>query len=130
MTGSIGPVEFEASEEYIKTFTDLTISHKASYASHKILNRAEKIEFTGTGSSSMTLKIHLDSQFGVNPSDEIEALRDMTHTSSPVPFILGGNVIGRNLWVIESMNITADRIASDGYILSADVNLSLKEYIS
>lgn len=129
MTGSIGPVEFKASESYVKTFQDMTISHKANYAGHKIINGPEIIEFTGTDASSVTLKIHFDSELGVNPADEIEALRDMTHTSSPVPFVLNGNVIGRDLWVIESMNVTVGNVAYDGYILSADVSLTLKEFI-
>lgn len=129
MIGSLGPVEFYASSEYVKTFSDLAVSHKAAYAEHKILNRPAKLEFTGSDASTLTLKLHFDAQHGVNPSDEIEALRDMTHTSSPVPFVLDGNVIGRDLWVIESMNVNYDKIAYDGFILSADVTLSLKEYI-
>ena len=130
MIGSLGPVEFTASEDFIFTFSDMTITFKANYAGHKVINRPEKLEFTGTDASTMSLKIRLDSQFGINPSDNIEALRDMTHTFSPVPLILNGNVIGRDLWVIDNMNVIIDKVANDGYILSADVNLSLKEYIS
>ncbi len=36
-------------------------------------------------------------------------------------------MIGSGLWVIESMNVTMNIISAKGDVLSADVNLSLKE---
>ncbi len=127
MFASIGPFEFEASEELVKTFTDLSFSHKANFHEHKILSRKGVIEFTGHDAMTCSLKISLNTDRGNDPHNDIESLKELLESHEAVPFTVGGNVIGSGLWVIESMNVTMNIISSKGDVLSADVTLSLKE---
>ena len=127
MFASIGPVEFVASESLVKTFTDLSFSHKANFHEHKILSQKGVIEFSGLDAMSCSLKISLDTDRGNDPRNDIESLKELLESHEAAPFTIGGHVIGSGLWVIESMSITAGIISQKGDILSADVNLSLKE---
>ncbi len=129
MIGTLGCVIFEVSEDSIKTFQDLSFSRQANYTEHKIINSKGLLEFTGLNAVTCSLKIILDASLGLIPAEELKTLRDMLNNHEAVAFILGGEVQGQGLWVIESMNETLELITNNGEIFRASVNLSLKEYL-
>ncbi len=129
MVGTLGSIEFTVSEEQIRTFRDLSFTHSASYAEHKILGRKGLLEFTGINASTCSMKIFLDAGFGVNPADELRTLYEAMNKHEAVAFTLGGQVMGAGLWVIESLNETHSIIGAGGVLMRAEVSLSLKEYI-
>lgn len=129
MVGTLGSVEFTVSENKIRTFRDLSFTHSASYAEHKILGRKTLLEFTGINASSCSMKILLDAQFGVNPAEELQTLYEAMNKHEAIAFTLGGQVMGAGLWVIENLNETHSIIGAGGALMQAEVNLSLKEYI-
>lgn len=129
MIGTLGSVIFEVSEEFIKTFRDLSFSRQANYTEHAIINSKGLLEFTGLKANTCSLKIVLDASFGLNPAEELDILRKMLIEHEAVAFVIGGEVQGLGLWVIESMNETLDLIMNTGEIFRASVNLSLKEYL-
>lgn len=128
MLGSIGPVEFTVSESEVKTFSEMNFTHKASFASHKIIARNELIEFTGIDASSCSLRIVLSADRGNDVHNDIESLKELLTSHQAAPFTLGGNVMGSGLWVIETMNIGLQRVDAYGNILMADISLTLKEF--
>ena len=127
MLGSIGPVEFTVSESEVKTFSDMDFTHKASFASHKILSRNELIEFTGIDASTCSLRITLSTDRGNDVQNDIDSLKEILTSHYAAPFTLGGNVMGSGLWVIENMTIGLEKVDSWGNILTANITLSLKE---
>ena len=129
MIGSIGSVTFVASENYLRTFRDLSLSRKASYAEHKIIGRHSLLEFTGLDAATCSLKVTFDAQFGLNPYEELTQLRDIMTNHEAVPFVLAGEVIGLGLWVVDSININIEIVDGEGFILKASADISLKEYI-
>ena len=129
MIGTLGSVILEVSEEFIKTFRDLSFSRQANYTEHAIINSKGLLEFTGLKANTCSLKIVLDASFGLNPAEELDILRKMLIEHEAVAFVIGGEVQGMGLWVIESMNETLDLIMNTGEIFRASVNLSLKEYL-
>ena len=129
MIGNLGGVEFQVSEDSIYTFRDLAFSRQANFTEHKIINSKGLLEFTGLNASLCSLKIVLDASHGINPAQELKALRDMLDSHEAVAFILGGDVQGSGLWVIESMNENLELVTNLGEIFRASVTLSLKEYL-
>lgn len=129
MVGTLGEIEFTVSEEQIRTFRDLSFTHSATYAEHKIIGRKGLLEFTGLNASTCTMKIYLDAAFGVNPYKELRTLYEAMNKHEAIAFTLGGQVMGGGLWVIESLNETHSIIGSGGELIRAEVSISLKEYI-
>ena len=129
MIGTLGSVEFEVSEDNIKTFQDLNFSHQANFTEHKIINSKGLLEFTGLNASSCSLKIILDINRGIIPAKELDTLHDIFNNHEAVAFILGGKVQGLELWVITSLSENFAIIGPNGEIFRVEVNLSLKEYL-
>lgn len=127
MTGSLGTVIFVTSENYLRTFSGLKVSRKASYSGHKIIGRSELLEFTGIDAATCSFTVSFSAQFGLNPLKELTALRDMQTNHEAVPFVLAGEVIGRGLWFVESVDAEIETVDADGFVLSAKASLTLKE---
>ena len=128
MFATLGEYEFEVSSESIKTFSDLKLSDSASYTEHKIHGQAGLLEFTGLNAGSASLKMILDSALGLEPKDEAQKFIDSMNEHEALAFTLGGEVIGRGLWVIESIERSFDRIDNTGYVNRIELTLKLKEY--
>ncbi len=129
MIGQLGDYEFEVSTESVKTFADLKFSNSASYTEHKVLGRKGVLEFTGLNASSASLKISLNAYLGVDVLDEIATFYEYMNEGSALVFILGGAVMGSDMWVIESLDEDYTEIDNQGVIRQADITLKLREYI-
>ena len=129
MIGQLGDYEFEVSAESVKTFDGLKLSEGASWTEHKVLGRKGLLEFTGLNAGSLSLKISLNENLGVDPLTELEAFREYMTEGAAVIFMLGEEVIGSDYWVIESLDEEYSEIGSKGQVKRIDVNLKLKEYI-
>lgn len=129
MIGQLGDYEFEVSAQSIKTFDGLKMSEGASWTEHKVLGRKGLLEFTGLNAGSLSLKISLNENLGVEPLEEIAAFREYMEEGTAVIFMLGDEVIGSDYWVIESLDEEYSEIDSKGRVRRADLNLKLKEYV-
>ena len=129
MIGQLGDYEFEVSAQSVKTFDGLKLSESASWTEHKVLGRKGLLEFTGLNAGSLSLKISLNENLGVDPLTEIAALREYMKEGAAVIFMLGDEVIGSDYWVIESLDEEYSEIGSKGQVKRIEVNVKLKEYI-
>ena len=129
MIGQLGDYEFEVSAQSVKTFDGLKLSESASWTEHKVLGRKGLLEFTGLNAGSLSLKISLNENLGVDPLTEIAALREYMTEGAAVIFMLGDEVIGSDYWVIESLDEEYSEIGSKGQVKRIEVNVKLKEYI-
>lgn len=129
MIGQLGDYEFEVSTESVKTFSDLRFSNSASYTEHKVLGRKSVLEYTGLNASTASLKVSLNSYLGVDVMDEISAFYEYMNEGTALVFMLGGDVMGYDMWVIESFDEDYVEIDSHGVVRRADITLKLREYI-
>lgn len=129
MIGSLGDVVFDVSSEYVRTFCDMKIQRTAKYSEHAIHGGKALLEFTGYSPASLSFSIRLDASLGVNPKQELEALRDILTGHEAVPFILDGEPQGDGLWALESIDETYETIDNHGTLIAVGVSLKLKEYI-
>ena len=129
MIGSLGEVVFEVSSDLVRTFRDFQIQRSAKFSEHAIHGGKALLEFTGLAPASMSLSIRLDAGLGVNPKEELEALREILTNHEAVPFILDGEPQGDGLWVLEGLDENYEVIDNQGTFIALDVSLKLKEYI-
>ena len=129
MIGSFGDVVFEMSSERIRTFRDFQIQRSAKYSEHAIHGRKGLLEFSGLSASTASLNIRLDAGLGVNPKEELTALRDILNNHKALLFILDGEPQGDGLWVLESLSESYEIVDNKGAVIAVEVSLKLKEYI-
>ena len=87
------------------------------------------MEFTGINASSASLTIKLEAGLGITPEYELDKLHELLETHKAVPFILDGKIQGWSRWVIESLEESHKIIDNTGALISAEVNIKLKEYL-
>ncbi len=129
MIGSLGDVEFEVSYEKVRTFNDLQVQRSAKFAEHNIHGRKALLEFTGFSPASLSLKVKISAALGIEPLEELNALREILNKHEAIPFILDGEPQGDGLWVLEGLDENYEIINNQGKFIEAEVSLKLKEYI-
>lgn len=128
IVGYLGDTPFITSKNYLYTFRNFQREASGRYAKHDIINRKPVLEYLGPEAQTISLEIKLKSDFGLSPRVELDKLRKCCETGRVLSLILGGIVIGKTKWVIESVQEKANYWSSTGQILSADASLTLKEY--
>ena len=130
MIGQLGDYEFEVSTESVKTFDGLKFSNSAGYTEHKVLARKGLLEFTGLNASTASLKMTLNERLGVDVLEEIAAFYEYMNDGTALVFMLGDEVMGEDMWVIESLDEAYTEIGSKGRVIGAELTLKLKEYVN
>ena len=130
MIGQLGDYEFEVSTESVRTFDGLKFSNSAAYTEHKIIGGKGLVEFTGLNASTASLNITLNERLGVDVLEEISALYEYMNEGAALVFMLGSEVMGEDLWVIENLDEEYKEIDNTGHIVRADITLKLREYIN
>lgn len=129
MIGSLGDFIFEVSDEGVRTFQDLSFTHSAKYAEHAIHGQKGLLEFTGLNASTCTITIKLAAFLGTNPDAELELIKNMMDGPEAFTFMLDGQIIGENLWVIESITENREQVDNFGGTIINSITLRLKEYL-
>lgn len=128
LVGFLGGTPFLVSRKYIYTFDDYQRGTSARYASHEIIAKKPMLEFLGPDAESISFKIKLRSDQGLSPRIELDKLRKYRDTGKVLTLVLGGRVVGKTRWVIESIGETVNFWSKTGQMLSCDVSITLKEY--
>ena len=122
MIGTLGTkIVFEVSAEQVLTFESLSREVAGRWAAHEILGAKPKTEYLGPAAQTASLTIRLSAALGVKP-------RAMLESGDAEYLIIGGKMIGRNRFYIESASESWDRIYSRGELAAASVTLNLGEY--
>lgn len=128
--GALGDITFRVSAyNDIYTFEDLSIKAGCRTAQHDIIGEKALTEYLGPELQEISMRIKLCAQWGVNPTKEIEKLVDYCENGTVLSFSVGGSRIGRNKWLITSVDESVKHYDNAGNILTAEANLSMKEYI-
>ena len=127
--GSLGKVVFETSEKKIRTFFDLKRSASARIGTHDLIGKKPRLEFVGPGLEQISMNVRLDVSLGLNPVDELKVLREMRDKGEIVKFILNGEPVTENYWLIEQISEDHKQIDNKGRLLIADLSITMKEYV-
>ena len=130
-TKSIGclgsDIIFECSSELVRTFKDYKRETKARFATHALIMQMPALEFLGQDCGEISFKMIFTTSLGVNPVEETDKLRKICAAGEANVLVIGSEVIG-DMWVIESLNESAQAHDGSGRIILSEVNLTLKEY--
>lgn len=126
--GAFGNLVFEVSYNKILTFDKYQRTTKHRYQKHDIINYTPKLESLGRELEEISLEIYFNRALNVNPKEEIQKLRQMCNNAEVNYLIIGGEVIGGCLWVIEEVSENPEHFGGGGQILTSRVNVQFKEY--
>ncbi|WP_163150949.1 phage tail protein [Anoxybacillus sp. MB8] len=129
MIGAFGDVVFEVTDKKIQTFYDFKRAGEARWHDHDIIGGKPKSEFNGPGLDEITFVVLLKAEFGINPTKQLEKLRNMRDQGKAAPFILGGKPISKHYFSIQKMSEEYKIVDNRGNIIVAEVELELKEYV-
>lgn len=136
MIGLYGPVIFKTGgfpgipELPSWTFSQFGRERKIKYAVHDIIDGAPIMQHTGRDLETVNLTIQLSSDLliplGKNPRVELELLGYLAARGKAQLLVIG--IVPVGFFVIEDIRETWKRIANNGSLTAADVELGLKEY--
>lgn len=128
--GTLGDITFRVSAyNDIYTFDDFSLNASSRTAQHDIIGEKALTEYLGPGLQEVSMKIKLCAQWGVNPVNEAEKLIDYCESGTILTFTAGGRKVGKNKWLITSVGETVKYYDNAGNILSAELAISMKEYV-
>ena len=128
--GNLGKkITFEVSSEKVLTFNNLNRTVKGRWTQHNNVYRKPKPQFLGPDLDGVTFKISLSAMHGVRPRKTLETIEEEVNNGTVLPFVVGGKKVGSNSWVITAVSEAWNCVYSKGELVSADVNLTLMEYV-
>ena len=126
--GTLIDIVFETGDQRILTFAEMTRSASGVWAVHSPLHAPPRPQFISPGQGGIEFIIHLSSQLGVNPIEEIEKVENHARTGEHGPFLLGRRPVTQGDWYIEQCETTMVWVNSRGETEFANISLTVKEY--
>lgn len=126
MIGIFAGISFTVSEGQVQTFQNMSRDTSARWTSHEVIGEKPKQEFLGPDLDGGSFTLHLTAWRGVNPLQLAEQLQKFCLNGEYANLIIGGRNMGK--YLIESIGETYEIITNRGEIISANVDVSLKEY--
>lgn len=128
--GNLGKlIVFEVSSDKVLTFSKMTQTVKGRWATHSTIKGKPISEFLGPDQRGINLTIFLSVNHGIKPRKTIERIEKAVEKGKHYPLVIGGKKVGSNQWVITSMSETWNDIIMDGKLVSANITLTLTEYV-
>lgn len=121
-------VTFKTSDKKILTYKDYNRQVSARWAKHDRIGRRPKAEFLGKEQGEVSFAIELDASLGVKPWKVMHKMRVATARGKVYTLVVGKHRVGNRKWYIESMSEMHNIVMDKGEIVSATVELTLKEY--
>lgn len=128
--GYFGNIIFETSDQRVLTFNDFTRNSTAHIEEHKLIGKKPLIEYCGPELEKINFTVNLNAYNGINPEEELAKWRDYSLNGSAQELVIGGNVMGYDKFIIESLSESYNKIYKNGFLYSAKIDVSLAEYIS
>ena len=125
--GSFGPVVFETGEDRVLTPHQMEGGGEARFADHEVIGYPPVDEFLGAGLDTLNLTVRLSRELGVDPEEELEAIKSMTNTGQAESLFFGSKL--RGVFTIRRYRWQMKRAEAYG-LTSIEVSLELKEHNS
>lgn len=120
---------FQVSSNKIYTFSGLSWSSSLETEAQEKLQSKPSTYIKGENLTNLAFEIQLRAELGVNVRAEIENWEAIKSSAQPSLFILGSKAIGKNKWLLKSVDVSDTDIDSSGRVLKATLKLSLEEYV-
>lgn len=122
MFAQLGNIQFEL----ITYFNGLSETQSYNFVQHERINQKPILQFLGLNLQEQDIKLNFHQSF-CNPEDEILKLKEVASKGTPQKFIKGnGDYVG--VFVITEISSVVEQTSSEGYIVSVQVELKLREF--
>ena len=121
-------IMFEVSSERVLTFKNLTRRNSVRFAKHDTLLRKPVSQYIGPDLDNLSLKIILDTQWGVSPREEYNKLMRIQQNGQLVIILIGWTVLGSFRFRIDNLGILKSLVDHRGTVLRAEVDINFEEY--
>lgn len=113
--------------ELLSSPTAFDTKSSANYAEHQLIGKKSLLHLTGFSPDDISITIRLHGIY-CDPAEQIQKLKDMKDKAMVVPLVFAsGNHLGT--YVVKAVDTAITETDASGALLSADVNLSLGEYV-
>lgn len=129
MVGYFGDIIFETSDKRILTFNDFKKDVAGRWESHVVIGQKPRLEFLGPENQTITFTVQLIGAHGVKPKDELKRWEEKVEKGIAEILVIGGEPLGDDNWIVDSIGEAWECIYNDGALYSANLDVTLKEYI-
>lgn len=88
-----------------------------------------KTQFDGPDLSDVTFTVHLSAGLGVNPREMIQKIESYVRLGKMDYIVIGTKKIGKHKYLMKDASEEWECIIENGKLISANVNLTLREYL-
>ena len=127
--GKLGDITFEASDEVVRTVSNMSWSGSSRYAVHERHMYDAMSELTGSNADQISFDIILSQNFGINPQTELTRLWRYMRSGQTLPLAIGSKGYGKYRWTITRLDIKLQNFDGSGNVIRAVVTVSLQEYL-
>lgn len=125
--GSLGALVFKVSSDCVLTPGRIGRERAARYEEHKVLGGMPRLEFLSSELQSFKLDIRMSISLGFVPQTGLDALDEWCREGKAQRLILGGK--NKGMFAIKGISEAWGQSYKDGRLMSADVSITLQEYI-
>lgn len=129
MIGYYGLITFETSDKKVLNFNTLTYNSQGRMSKHNIIGKKPKTEYIGPGLDQVKFTINLNGNYGLKPREEMEKWIEIANSGEANFLVIGGKVLGKDKWIVKSINEIWEKIYNDGKIFSGKISVTFEEYI-
>lgn len=127
-TGSFAGIAFTVSDSTIQTLNSLSWSSSGNWTTHQRHGAKDMPEMTGKGLDKVTFGMTLSAYFGVDPMAQYKKLRKAVESGKVATLVVGRSKVGTK-WVATDCSLSATHYDREGSVASADVKVTLQEYV-
>lgn len=132
-TGKIGNlgklIVFRVSDKKILTFNGFQQEVSGRWSEHKRIMKKPLLEFNGAENRQISFTMEINALHGYKPRKVLKKIEKAVEKGTPYKLVIGGKKVGNNYWVIKSMTETWNHVYSKGELVSAELKISLMEYL-
>ena len=128
--GNLGKlIVFRVSDKKILTFDGFNQEVSGRWSEHKRIMKKPLLEFNGAESRKIAFTMEINALHGYKPRKILSRIEKAVEKGTPYKLVIGGKRVGSNYWIIKSVSEAWNVIYSKGELVSAEVKVSLVEYV-
>ena len=127
--GTFGNVVFNVNFFKTNTISDYKRNISIRIAKHDIMNQKPLIEVIGDELEEITLNLAFHKSLGIDPTDELEKLKNICLNHEYNYLIIGNKLISQNPYLITNISETIKSTDKNGNTINSSVDITLNEYI-
>ena len=124
-----GSERFVVSNKQAMPFSNFQRQTAGRYDSFNRIGKKPLTDFTGPGLDTISFTVKLNASLGIEPRSVLDHWAALADAGTVNVLVVGGKVVGSNLWLLKTASQTWATIDGNGRVLSATMDLTFEEYV-